>query len=95
MLVMQKLITICLFRCSSIPFFGKIISQQGVRPDPRNIHVLTDMPPLKTKEELWLFLDILNYLSNPTPMIAGVYDTVKADISKDRMFMEQNVPRSV
>ena len=33
----------CPFRCTSIPFFGKIISKQGVSPDPRK--VLTDMLP--------------------------------------------------
>ena len=24
----------CLFRCTSVPFFGKIISRHGVRSDP-------------------------------------------------------------
>ena len=25
----------CHFRCTSIPFFGKVISRQGVQPDPK------------------------------------------------------------
>ena len=46
-----------LFICMSIPFFGVIISWQGVNPDPSNINVLTDMPLPKAKKELYSFLD--------------------------------------
>ena len=27
----------CLFRCTSIPFFGEVVSCKGVSPDPRKI----------------------------------------------------------
>ena len=42
----------CLFRCTSIPFFGEIISQQGVCPDLRKTQALTDMPLPKGNREL-------------------------------------------
>ena len=45
----------CLFRCTSIPFFGEVISQQDVSPYPRKLQALTDIPPLKSKKELQLF----------------------------------------
>ena len=41
----------CLFRCTSNPFFGKVISQQGVSPDPRKVQVLTDIPTLNSTKE--------------------------------------------
>ena len=44
------------FRVSSILFFGEIISQQGVSPYPGKIHVLKDMPSLKTKERTAVIL---------------------------------------
>ena len=53
----------CFLMCINIPFFCKIISQQGVSLDPREVQVLTDMPHLKMKKELQLFLGIINYLS--------------------------------
>ena len=52
-----------LFRCTKIPFFGEVISQQGVGPDPRKVQALTEMPPPKCRKELQTFLGILNYLS--------------------------------
>ena len=53
----------CLFRCTGIPFFSRIISQQGVSLDPTKMQALTDILPLMTKTELPLFLGVLNYLS--------------------------------
>ena len=40
----------CHFRCTSVPFFGEVISRNGVKPDPQNLKALTEMPPPKTKE---------------------------------------------
>ena len=37
----------CLFRCTCIPFFGKVISRHGVSPNPAKVKVLMDMPPPK------------------------------------------------
>ena len=31
----------CHFRCTSIPFFGKVISRRGIQPDPQKIKALT------------------------------------------------------
>ena len=33
------------FRCTSVPFFGDILSQNGVQPDPQEIKNLVEMPP--------------------------------------------------
>ena len=46
----------CLIRCTSIPFFGEVISQLGVGWDVRKVQTLIDMPPPKSKIELQLFL---------------------------------------
>ena len=34
----------CNFRCTAMPFFGEIVSRDGVQPDPRKISTLTKMP---------------------------------------------------
>ena len=41
----------CHFRCTSIPFFGKVVSREGIQPDPQKIKSLTDMPAPKNKKE--------------------------------------------
>ena len=35
----------CHFRCTSVPFFGKVILQHGVKLDPQKIKALMEMLP--------------------------------------------------
>ena len=35
----------CHFRCTSIPYFCKVISRHGVTPDPQKLKVLTEKNP--------------------------------------------------
>ena len=67
----------CHFRCTSVPFFGEIISRYGVKPDPRKLKALMEMPPPKTKKELQAFLGIINYLSKFPPSTANICDSLK------------------
>ena len=39
----------CHFRCTLIPFFGEVVSREGIQPDPQKIRALTEMPVPKTK----------------------------------------------
>ena len=64
----------CKFRCTSIPFFGEVISRRGVQPDPQKIKALTDMPVPNNKKELLVFLGIINYLAKFSPSTAAVCD---------------------
>ena len=40
----------CLFRYTNIPFFGEVISLQGVSLDPRTLLALPDMLPQNSKK---------------------------------------------
>ena len=42
----------CHFRCTSVSFYGEIVSRQGIKLDPKKLKVLTDMPPPRSKKEL-------------------------------------------
>ena len=53
----------CHFRCTSLPFFGEIVSRDGVQLDMQKISTLIEMPVPKNKKELQAFLGIINYLS--------------------------------
>ena len=86
----------CLFRCTSIPFFGEVISWQGVSPVPQKVQALTEMAPLKSKEELQSFLVILNLLSKFSPATAEVCEpSKKPDLSEDWLGMVWNGPGPV
>ena len=64
----------CHFRCTSILFFGEVISREGVQPDPQKIKALMDMPVPKNKKELHAFLGIINYLGKLSPGTADICD---------------------
>ena len=52
----------CHFRCTSILFFGEVISREGVQPDPHKVKALMDIPVPNNTKELQAFLGIINYL---------------------------------
>ena len=58
-------------------FFGNIISRHGVRPNPRKMKVLMDMPLMKTKKELQAFLRINNYLNKFSPSTADICESLR------------------
>ena len=62
----------CHFRCTSISFFGEVISRKGVQPDPQKVKALMDMPLSNNKKELQAFLGIINYLGKFSPGTADV-----------------------
>ena len=62
----------CHFRCTSIPFFGKVTLREGIQPDLQKIRALTKMPVPKNKKELQGFLGIINYLGKFSPGKAEV-----------------------
>ena len=62
----------CHFRCTSILFFGKVVSREGVQPDPQKVRALTEMLVPKNKRELQAFLGIINYLGKFFPGKAEV-----------------------
>ena len=39
----------CHFRCTSIPFFGKVVLRKSIQPDPWKVRALTKMPAPRTK----------------------------------------------
>ena len=46
----------CHFRCTSILFFGKVVSREGIQPDPQKVRAMTEMPaPKKQKGAAGLF----------------------------------------
>ena len=44
----------CHFRCMQIPFFGEVISRDGVQAEPQKIKVLMDMLAPKNKKDIGL-----------------------------------------
>ena len=53
----------CEFRQTNVKFYGNVVSNQGLKPDPKKVDVIVKMPAPKKKTELASFLGMCNYLS--------------------------------
>ena len=61
----------------SIPFFGEVVSGQGVQPNPQKVRALTEMLSPKNKKELQAFLGIINYLNKFSPGMSEVCELLR------------------
>ena len=77
----------CHFRCTSIPFFGEVVSRQEVQSDPQKVRALTEMPAPKNKRELQPFLGVINYLGKFSLGMAEVCDPLQKLTSSRTMWM--------
>ena len=66
----------CEFGQTSVTFYGNVVSDQGLRPDPKKVDVIVKMPPPKNKTELASFLGMCNYLSIHVPRLSDVTSTL-------------------
>ena len=60
------------FKTDSIPFFGHLITAEGIKPDPTKLKALQEMPEPRNQEELATFLGMVNYLSRYIPDLATI-----------------------
>ena len=79
-----------LFNCTSIPFFGQILSWQGVTPDLSKMQMLTYLPPPRMKKDLHSFLGVLNHQSRFSSAAGEVceplHKVIKRDWTQNRMY---------
>ena len=60
-----------------LPYIGHIITDHGIKPDPKKVNAIRDMPPPKDGDEMRRFLRHINYVSSsqtvlPNRSLSGV-----------------------
>ena len=50
------------FKCTSVPFFGNILTDNGIKPDPTKVESIKNWPIPKTVKDLQSFLGAVNFL---------------------------------
>ena len=73
----------CTFERDSISFYGVTISADGVKPDPRKIDAIKNLPEPRKEALLELFLGIVNYLSQFSQNIAKMTCNLRALLKKN------------
>ena len=62
----------CTIGIHEVPFFGHVISDQGLKADPSKIEAIVNLEPPCNKENLETFLGMANYISKFAPSLANI-----------------------
>ena len=76
----------CIFKQDSISLNKVTLSIEGVRPDPRKIDAIKNLPEPKSEALLQSFLGRVNYLSWFSPNIAKMMTNLRALLKKGTEF---------
>ena len=77
----------CEFKKDSISFYGVTLSADGVKPDPRKIDAIKNLPEPRTESLLQSFLAMVNYLSRFSLNIAKMMCNLRALLKKNIEFL--------
>ena len=69
-----------------IPFFGHIISRDGIKPDPRKMDAIKTMVTPTLKLELQSFLGLCNYLVVYVPSLSSILQPLRELTKKNTIF---------
>ena len=70
-----------------VRYFGHILSDQGLKPDPDKIAAITQMEPPRNRAELETVLGMTNYLSRFAPDLAEITSPMRALLNKKYEFV--------
>ena len=67
----------CKFGKSEVTFYGSVVSNYGVKPDPCKVDAIVRMPAPSNKTELSSFLGMVNYLAPYIPKLSDCTATLR------------------
>ena len=76
----------CKFGVQEVTYFGHMIGEKGMRPDPEKLCAINAMPKPANKEELTTLLGMLNYLARYIPNLSTKCKDLR-DICKEKDFV--------
>ena len=79
----------CIFKQDSISFYGVTLSKHGVKPDPRKVQAVKQLPEPRTEALLQSFSGIVNYLLRFNPNIAKMPINLCGLLKKGNEFVWQ------
>ncbi|XP_052783396.1 uncharacterized protein K02A2.6-like isoform X1 [Mya arenaria] len=71
---------------SEIPFFGHLLTSDGLKIDPSKVRAVQEMPSPKSKSELETILGMVNYLQRFAPNLAEMTSLLRQLLKKDSIF---------
>ena len=71
------------FKAPQVPFFGNVLTKDGIKPDPKKVEAIQNWPIPEDQQQLQSFLGSVNYLSR---LIPGLSDLCKPLIGANTPF---------
>ena len=65
------------FKCTSVPFFGNILIDNGIKPDPTKVESIKNWPIPKTVKDLQSFLGAVNFLGKFIQGLSSLKSSLK------------------
>ena len=62
----------CIFKLMQVLFFGHLVTKEGLKPDPKKVNAIANMPAPQNKTQLQSFVRLCNYLSCYVPHLTDV-----------------------
>lgn len=79
----------CRIKVQSVGYFGNVITDQGVKPDPEKVDAINRMQAPTCKTELVTTLGMVNYLCRFMPNLANVTAPMRELVKQDVEFIWQ------
>jgi len=79
----------CVFKCNSMLYFGHVISENRIHPDPQKVRALHEMWTAYTRDELHTILRRMNCLARYIPNLSSINQPLSALVKQQQFKWEQ------
>ena len=59
--------------CEAVPFFGHLLTENGIKPDPKKVEAICNWPVPQDITQLQSFLGAINYLAKFIPHLSALH----------------------
>lgn len=74
----------CSFCVTTVAFLGYVVDASGIRPDPKKVRAINEMPTPSSVDDVRRFLGMINYLARFMSNLADVSAPLRSLLVKDR-----------
>ena len=73
--------------CHEVPFFGNILSKDGLSPDTKKVELIQQWPTPTNHKEVQSFLGTVNYLPQFLAFLSDLHAPLQSLLKKDTEFV--------
>ena len=75
------------FKCTRVPFFGNILTDNGIKPDPTKVESIKNWPIPQNVKDLQSFLGAVNFLGKFIQGLSSLRSSLQGLIKKDAEYV--------